>query len=128
MDTCGHRGAKGIGEETPPSMRLELTTPAREDLLDIWAYIAAHDDTAADNYLEGLSKRALELLKHPELGRKRDEILPGIRSLLFRNHLMFYRVEISAHSGAAYRSRQHGFEAGRFPRLTPIFHGWPLVG
>ena len=77
-------------------MRLELTTPASEDLLDIWAYIAAHDDTAADNYLEGLSKRALELLKHPELGRKRDEILPGIRSLLFRNHLIFYRVEISS--------------------------------
>jgi toxin ParE1/3/4 len=77
-------------------MRLELTTPAREDLLDIWAYIAGHDETAADKYLEGLRKRALEFIKHPELGRKRDEIIPGIRSLLFRNHLIFYRVETSA--------------------------------
>jgi toxin ParE1/3/4 len=38
----------------------------------------------------------MELIKHPELGRKRDEIIPGIRSLLFRNHLIFYREEISA--------------------------------
>ena len=96
MDTCGYRGTKGVGEETPPSMRLELTTPAREDLLDIWAYIAGHDETAADKYLEGLWKRATELIKHPELGRKRDEIILGIRSLLFRNHLIFYRVETPA--------------------------------
>ena len=96
MDTSGDRGTKDVGEETPPRMRLELTTPAREDLLDIWAYIAGHDETAADKYLEGLRKRALELIKHPELGRKRDEIIPGIRSLIFRNHLIFYRVEISA--------------------------------
>ncbi|NBV87830.1 MAG: type II toxin-antitoxin system RelE/ParE family toxin [Verrucomicrobia bacterium] len=77
-------------------MRLELTTPAREDLLEIWSYIADHDETAADNYLEGTRKRSLELLKHLKLGRKRDEILPGIRSILFRNHLIFYRVEVSA--------------------------------
>jgi toxin ParE1/3/4 len=77
-------------------MRLELTTPAREDLLEIWSYIAVHDETAADKYLDGLRKRALELPKLPDLGRKRDEILPGVRSLLFRNHLIFYRVEISA--------------------------------
>ena len=96
VDTCGYRGTEDVGEETPPSMRLELTTPAREDLLDVWAYIAGHDETAADKYLEGLRKRALELIKHPELGRKRDEIIPGIRSLLFRNHLIFYRLETSA--------------------------------
>jgi toxin ParE1/3/4 len=77
-------------------MRLELTTPAREDLLHIWAYIAGHEETTADKYLEGLRKRALELIKHPDLGRKRDEIIPGIRSLLFRNHLIFCRVETSA--------------------------------
>lgn len=65
-------------------------------MLDIWAYIAGHDETAADKYLEGLRKRALEPIKHPELGRKRDEIIPGIRSLIFRNHLTFYRVERSA--------------------------------
>jgi toxin ParE1/3/4 len=96
VDTFGYRGTEDVGEETPPSMRLELTTPAREDLLDVWAYIAGHDETAADNYLEELRRRALELIKHPELGRKRDEVIPGIRSLLFRNHLIFYRVEASA--------------------------------
>ena len=96
MDTCGYRGTEDVGEETPPGMRLELTTPAREDLLDIWAYIASHDESAADKYLEGLRERALELIEHPELGRKRDEIIPRIRSLLFRNHLIFYRLETSA--------------------------------
>jgi hypothetical protein len=35
-------------------MRLELTTPAREDLLDIWAYIAGSLSDFSPNKREGL--------------------------------------------------------------------------
>jgi toxin ParE1/3/4 len=73
-------------------MRLVLTASAKEDLLGIWEYIATHDEIAADRYLDHLSSRPCELIQHPELGRKRDEILKGIRSLLSRNHLIFYRI------------------------------------
>lgn len=73
-------------------MRLLLSSWAKNDLLDIWDYIAEHDEVAADRYLENLRKRALELIAHPDLGRPREEILNGVRSLLFRNHLIFYRI------------------------------------
>jgi toxin ParE1/3/4 len=73
-------------------MRLILTASAKEDLLGIWEFIANHDEIAADRYLDHLRSRACELLLHPELGRKRDEILNEVRSLLSRNHLLFYRI------------------------------------
>jgi toxin ParE1/3/4 len=74
-------------------MRLILSRRAKEDLLEIWEFIADHDKIAADRYIDHLRDRALELLHFPELGRARDEIHPGLRSLLARNHLLFYRLE-----------------------------------
>jgi toxin ParE1/3/4 len=74
-------------------MKLSLTAAAREDLLALWEYIAVHDELAADRYLDQVRERAMELIPHPELGRSRPEIFPEIRSLLCRNHLIFYRIE-----------------------------------
>jgi toxin ParE1/3/4 len=74
-------------------MKLLLSRRAKEDLLEIWEYIAIHDELAADRYIDHLSHRAMELIDYPELGRARNEIQPGIRSLLSRNHLLFYRIQ-----------------------------------
>jgi toxin ParE1/3/4 len=74
-------------------MRLILSRHAKEDLLEIWEFIADHDEIAADRYIDHLRDRALELIHFPELGRGRNEILSGLRSLLARNHLLFYRLE-----------------------------------
>jgi len=61
--------------------------------VDIWEFIAEHDELAADRYLDHLRLRARELIRYPLLGRVRRELRPEIRSLLFRNHLIFYRVK-----------------------------------
>lgn len=74
-------------------MRLILSRHAKEDLLEIWEFIADHDEIAADRYIDHLRDRALELIHFSELGRGRNEILSGLRSLLARNHLLFYRLE-----------------------------------
>jgi toxin ParE1/3/4 len=74
-------------------MTLLLSFRAKEDLFEIWEFIADHDEVAADRYIDHLRDRASELLHFPELGRARDEIHPGLRSLLARNHLLFYRIE-----------------------------------
>lgn len=74
-------------------MNLILSHRAKEDLIEIWEFIADHDELAADRYIDHLRDRALELLHFPELGRARNEIQPGLRSLLARNHLLFYRAE-----------------------------------
>lgn len=74
-------------------MKLQISQPARDDLVDIWEFIAEHDELAADRYLDHLRLRARELIRYPLLGRVRRELRPEIRSLLFRNHLIFYRVK-----------------------------------
>jgi len=73
-------------------MRLILSRHAKKDLLEIWEFIADHDEIAADRYIDHLRDRVLELLQFPELGRARNEILSGLQSLLARNHLLFYRL------------------------------------
>ena len=74
-------------------MRLLLSRRAKEDLLEIREFISDHDELAADRYIDHLRDRALELLHFPELGRAGNEILSGLRSLLARNHLLFYKLE-----------------------------------
>lgn len=74
-------------------MMLLLAPRAKEDLLEIWEFIAAHDEVAADRYIDHLRERALELVAFPNLGKARDEIHSGLRSLLARNHLIFYRLQ-----------------------------------
>ena len=74
-------------------MKLQISQPARDDLVDIWEFIAEHEELAADRYIEHVRLRARELVRYPLLGRVRREIHPGIRSLLFRNHLIFYRAK-----------------------------------
>ena len=74
-------------------MRLLLSRRAKEDLLEIWEFIADHDELAADRYIDHLRDRALELLHFPQLGRARNEIHLNLRSLLARNHLLFYKIE-----------------------------------
>ncbi len=74
-------------------MNLLLSFRAKEDLFEIWEFIADHDEVAADRYIDHLRDRASEWLHFPELGRARDEMHPGLRSLLARNHVLFYRLE-----------------------------------
>jgi toxin ParE1/3/4 len=74
-------------------MKLILSQRAKEDLLETWEYIAEHDEVAADRYIDHLRERALELLDFSDLGRLRNEIAPDLRSLLARNHLLFYRIQ-----------------------------------
>jgi len=54
---------------------------------------ADHDEVASDRYMDHLRERSLELLPFPELGRERNEDHAGLRSLLARNHLLFYKLE-----------------------------------
>lgn len=74
-------------------MKLQISQPARDDLVDIWEFIAEHDELAADRYIELLRLRARELVRYSRLGRVRRDIHPRIRSLLYRNHLIFYRAK-----------------------------------
>ena len=66
---------------------------ARRDLIDIWKYFAkAASPEIADGLLRDFKTAAARLENHPHLGRPRDEVANGLRSLLLRSHLIIYRV------------------------------------
>jgi len=71
--------------------KLIISNQAILDLNEIWLYIATDSTVAADKFIDLLYEKC-ELLKNmPEAGRKRDELLPGIRSLVVYNYIVFYR-------------------------------------
>jgi toxin ParE1/3/4 len=65
---------------------------ADEDLAEIWLYIALDNVDAADRVLDSIQQKAKALLKHPELGRKREDLAPSLRSLVVGNYQLFYQI------------------------------------
>jgi toxin ParE1/3/4 len=73
--------------------RVRFALQAREDLLDIWRYIAIHNSEAVADRVYDSIERACALLKdHPRLGRARPEIHADARSLVIERWLAIYRV------------------------------------
>lgn len=73
-------------------LQLLLADQAQGDLLDIWLYIANDSTLAADKFLDLLHEKSLALCTSPELGRARDELLPGLRSLPVKRYSIYYRI------------------------------------
>jgi len=66
-------------------MAYRLTRRARRDVIDIWRYIAADNEPAADRFIRLLGDV-------PSAGRSRDEIRPGYRSFPVGEYVIFYRA------------------------------------
>ncbi|OGR05540.1 MAG: hypothetical protein A2511_00690 [Deltaproteobacteria bacterium RIFOXYD12_FULL_50_9] len=73
-------------------LKIVIADQAQEDLLDIWLYIATDSPLAADNFLDLLHEKCVILRSSPELGRARDELLPGLRCLPVKRYTIFYRI------------------------------------
>lgn len=73
-------------------LKLIISEKATDDLVDIWSYIALDNPNVADLFIDKLYESCLSLTLMPEMGRKRDELLPGIRSLPFKGYIIFYRI------------------------------------
>jgi toxin ParE1/3/4 len=70
---------------------------SKRDLVDIWKYYAkVASPELANTMLRELDRAAMRLARHPLSGRSRDEIVPGLRSLLVHPHSIIYHVTESA--------------------------------
>ena len=66
---------------------------AREDLLDIWLYIARQNsEAAADRVFDRIEEACRTLARQPELGPARPEIADEARSLIIQRWLALYRL------------------------------------
>jgi toxin ParE1/3/4 len=73
-------------------LRVVRTLRAEDDLIEIWGHIAGDDWRAADRVLDELERRTILLEWHPEIGRERTDIAPGVRYVASGNYLILYRV------------------------------------
>jgi toxin ParE1/3/4 len=73
-------------------LTVRLSRRAREDILDVWTYIAAENPSAADRILDRIERVLAMLAEHPLTGRQRPEVIPGSRSFAVSPYVIFYRV------------------------------------
>ncbi len=67
------------------------STESEKDLNDIFDYIALQGISAAEKLIRNIYEKFALLCEQPEIGRKRDELLPDLRSLNAESYLIFYR-------------------------------------
>ncbi|MEI9961622.1 MAG: type II toxin-antitoxin system RelE/ParE family toxin [Limisphaerales bacterium] len=67
------------------------TSQAHLDLVEIAFRIANENPTAADRWLDIIDGKCRMLSQMPELGRRRSEFDPNLRSLPVGNYVIFYR-------------------------------------
>ena len=70
-----------------------LSQRAESDLVQIWVYTYRHWGTKqADQYHDVLYTVLRHCTRHPEAGRKRDDLRGGYRSIRAGKHIAFYTV------------------------------------
>lgn len=73
---------------------IRFTPRAREDLLDIWAYIAEHTGlSSADRIFDQIEKTCRLLQEHPRMGRVRTDIADNARSIIVERWIVLYRLD-----------------------------------
>lgn len=73
--------------------QLRLTEQAKQDLREIWRGLAEFSGLQqADERLQTIRQKFRLLEQFPHVGRSRDQVLPGLRSLVVHEFVIFYRV------------------------------------
>ena len=73
--------------------RITRSSEADDDLVSCWLYGANEwSPEQADEHLFEIESICERLLDNPELGKSRDELVVGVRSIVIRPHVVFYRV------------------------------------
>lgn len=70
----------------------ELSEPARDDLTGIFEYIAADNEPAALAVVMRLLELCDRLAEQPRMGRERDELQEGLRSVPQGSLVVYYRI------------------------------------
>lgn len=69
-----------------------LTDQAEMDLQQIWEVIAERSHVYADRLIEQLTSKAQVLADMPGIGRRREDLLPFMRSYPHGKYVIFYRL------------------------------------
>lgn len=67
------------------------TRQANLDLVEIAFHIAEENPAAADRWLDLIDEKCQRLAHAPEIGRRREDLAPHLRSFPVGNFVIFYR-------------------------------------
>ncbi len=70
---------------------VKLNDAARDDLAEIWEYIAQHNPEAADRIIRDITAKFATLRRHPHIGKERNYLLINLRSFPVRSYIVFYQ-------------------------------------
>ena len=70
--------------------RIQRRPRASDDIAEIWDYIADDSVVQADAFVDRLDRKLQLLATQPMMGRARDELAPGLRSMPFGRYVIFY--------------------------------------
>lgn len=73
-------------------MRLRYTRRAELDLIEIWKYIARDRPLTADQVLRRINRQCRSIADFPEMGRRRPDLAPEVRSFPIERWLILYRL------------------------------------
>jgi toxin ParE1/3/4 len=77
-----------------PTRLLVWAPAAKKDLRNLWRhYSKVASPEIADKLAGEIEAASNRLRSHPLLGRARDEVAPGLRSLLVHPYAVFYRTK-----------------------------------
>jgi len=74
---------------------LRVSPEAEAELDAIWMHIARESGSieTATRVVESITERFWLLARSPFIGRRRDDLRPGLRGFLVNNYVIIYRVE-----------------------------------
>ncbi len=76
-------------------MAHRLAPQARAELSSIWNYIATESGNVAiaDDVIDAIAGRFHLLGQYPRMGRARDDLRPGLRSVAVGQYVIVYAIE-----------------------------------
>lgn len=73
--------------------RIVWSAAARNDLDEIWLYVAQDNLETADTLVDRLTEIARPLADFPQMGVARTELADGLRSLTVGSYVLFYSAQ-----------------------------------
>ena len=72
--------------------RVVRTDLAEQDLDEALSYLDERSPAAADRLATGIDDACQRLATQPGVGRMRDDLSPGLRTVVVEKYLIFFRV------------------------------------